>query len=198
MLSLCTLLAWPFNEHLFACWSQCHACSHVLAILNVCLHVYKLYSLCKHLSHSKTKFYAMSCKFHHGHSTIYLKYRTYRSHPLVSHIEHMLSCWFNMSCCQVMLSVCSQVHVYTRSLAHTLIHFFEDMSTRPPSINWTFAELHYTISALNDQLLLPRVSRDWGCLLGNLHCAILESTWLTITQNSAEVSQEAISICVML
>ena len=45
VLSLCTLLSWPFNIHLFACWLQFHACSHVLVLHKVPLHVYKLYPL---------------------------------------------------------------------------------------------------------------------------------------------------------
>lgn len=122
--SLYTLLTWPFTSCLLSCWLQCHACGHVLAMFTVHLRAYKLYSPCKHQSDSHTKLYAMSWKCHHSHSMIYLKCRTCHSHPLVSHIGHMVSCWFELSCHQVMLSVCSQGHAYMSSLAHTLSHFF--------------------------------------------------------------------------
>jgi len=61
---------------------------------------------------------------------------------------------------QLMLSVCSQGHVYTSSLAHTLNHFVEDLPTRPPSINRTSSELHYAVSPFSDQALLPRISQS--------------------------------------
>jgi len=113
-------------------------------MLKVFLHVYKLYSLCKHLSHSHTKLYAMSCKCRHSNSTIYLKCRTCHSHPSISHTEHILSCWFEVSCRQVMLSVCSQGCVYTSQLTHTLSHFCQrsiDHTTLHQS-DQRWAELH--------------------------------------------------------
>lgn len=104
----------------------------------VSLCVYKLCSLCKHLSHSHTKLYEMSRKCHHGNSTIYLKCFTCHSHPLVNHNEHMLSCWFEVSCHQVMLSVFCKV-LYTRVHSLTHLTFFSKIcwpnhppSTEPP------------------------------------------------------------------
>lgn len=36
--------------------------------------------------------------------------------------------------------------------------------------------------------------RAWGCLPGSLHCTILESIGLTVTQNNAGVAQQSVSI----
>ena len=79
--------------------------------------------------------------------------------PTISHIEHMLSCWFEMSCREVMLTMCSQVHVYTTSLIHTLNHFVEDLSTTPPSISQTSTKLHSAVSTISDQVLLPKIAQ---------------------------------------
>lgn len=149
-------------------------------MLKVYLHVYKLCLLCKHLLHSHTKLYAMSRKCCHNHSTIYLKHCTCHSHPLVRHTKHMLSCWFEMSYRQVMLSVCPKV-MYTR--VHSLTHLTilskicrpdHSPPTRPPRscvvqsqplvTKYCYSELH----------------RAWVCLLDSMHCSILESTWLTV------------------
>jgi len=102
----------------------------------------------------------MSHKCHHNRSTIYLKCRTYHSYPLVSHTEYMSSCWFEVSYHQVMLSVCSQVHVYTSPLTHTLSHFAENLLTKTRSIIRTFAEPHCVVSTLSDQVLLPRITQS--------------------------------------
>lgn len=75
----------------------------------------------------------------------------------VSHTEHMFSCWFVISCHQVMLSLCSQGNVYTSSLTHTLNHVVEDLLTGPPSISRTSAKLHCIVSALSHQVLLPKI-----------------------------------------
>ena len=110
--------------------------------------------------------------------------------PAVSHTEHMLSCWFKTSCHQVMLSVCSQGQVYMSSLTHTLNHFVEDLSTRlllSCTMQW---------KPLVTKYHCPELRKAWGYLPGSLHCVIMKLTWLTVTQNIAEVAQEAISICV--
>lgn len=85
-------------------------------------------------------------------SSVTLVARTYWLVTLI-----LLSCWFNMSCLQVMLRMCFQGHVYTSSLAQTLSHFSENMWTKLPSIIHTPIELHYVVSALSDQVMLPRI-----------------------------------------
>lgn len=76
--------------------------------------------------------------------------------PAMSHTEHTLSYWFEVSCRQVMLSVCLQGHVFTSSLTHTHSHFSKSLSTQPPSISRTSVELHYIVLALSDHVMLPR------------------------------------------
>ena len=80
-----------------------------------------------------------------------------------------------------MLSVHSQGHVYTSPLTHTLSHFAENLSTRPPSINQTSTKLHCVVSALSHQELLPSIAhflrlsprksalRNLGIGLANYH-----------------------------
>ena len=70
----------------------------------------------------------------------------------------LLSWWFKVSCCEVMLSACSQDHACTSSPVHTLGHFFKFLSTKPSSNNRTSTKLHCTISTLNDYVLLPRIA----------------------------------------
>jgi len=159
-MSLYTLFSWSFTSCLLTLWLQFHACSLILAMFNVCLCVYKLCFLCKHLSNSHTKSYEMSGRFCHGHSVIYLKCHTCFSHPLVNHTKNMLSCSFTVSCRQDMLSVCSQGHVYTSSLVHTLNYFSNDLSTGPPSISQTSTKLHWAVSSLRDQELLPIIAQS--------------------------------------
>jgi len=166
------LIPWAYVESLhpprltihqtLVCWSQCHACNHVLAMFTVCLRVYTLYSLYKHMSHSHTKLYAMSHKCRCDRSTIYLKCCTCCSHPLVSHTERMLSCWFKVSYRRVVLRVCLQGYAYTSSLAHTLSHFFKDLSRKLPSNSRTSTELQCVVSALNDHVLLPKIANNLG------------------------------------
>lgn len=70
------------------------------------------------------------------------------------------SWWFEVSCCRVKLRVCSQGHTWTSSLIHTLGQFAKVISTGPSSNNWTFVELHCTVSALIDYVLMPRITQS--------------------------------------
>lgn len=54
--------------------------------------------------------------------------------------------------------------VFARSCIHEFTHlhnhFYESLLTRPPSISWTFVELHCVVSALRDHVLLPRIAQN--------------------------------------
>lgn len=56
-----------------------------------------------------------------------------------------------------MLSVYSQGDLYTSSLAYTLNHSTEYLSTETPSISRTPIELHCTVSDLSDQAMFPKI-----------------------------------------
>jgi len=127
-----------------------------MAMQKLYLRVHKLYSLCKNPSHSHMKLYTMLCKCRHDRSMIYHKCPACHLHCWSATLS-MLSCWFKVSCHQVVLSVCSKGHVCKSSLAHTLSHFAETLSIRPPSNSWTSTELHCVVSALTDHVLLPRI-----------------------------------------
>lgn len=150
-------------------------------MFKVHLRMYNFYSLWKHFSHSHTKLYEISHNYRLSHSTIYLKCHACRSHPLVSYLKCMLSYLFEVSCHWVMLSSCSQGHACTMSLIHTLSPFSEDLLTKPTCTIQTSTKLHYTVSALSDHVLLPRITLAWGFLLGSLHYTILGLSLLTIT-----------------
>lgn len=78
----------------------------------------------------------------------------------VNHTEYMLSWWFEASCCQFMLTMCSQDHVFPSSLTHTLSHFSEVLTTRSPSNSWTLVELHCIVSTLSEHVLLHRIAQS--------------------------------------
>ena len=81
---------------------------------------------------------------------------------MVSNTKYMLSWWFKASCRRVILSVCSQDHICTHSVTHTLSHFVEVFITRWPSNIWTLAELlpSNIWSALSERVLLPRFAQS--------------------------------------
>jgi len=99
----------------------------------------------------------------------------------------MLSCWFEVSCHRVMLSVWSHCRVCTITPAFIISQFSWK------SVDWTtlrqpdpiLVNLHY----------FPELCRAWGCPSGRLLCAIMEMSQLNHFQNYTEVVPKSDPLC---
>lgn len=174
MLTLWNLLPWPFTEHFFACWSQFHACNHVMAMHNVHLRVCKLCPLCKHMSHSHMRLYALSRKHHRCHQMIYHKCHACRSHRRSLTLS---VCFLDGLRCLVINScwVCVRevMHVQSHSSSHLVILLKLYRPDHPPTIKHPLRCIEqFQLSVI--MYCSPELRKAWGYHPDSLHYAILE------------------------
>lgn len=129
------------------CWLICHACDLVLVISRVCI-----------IHNFVRTDMKVSPRLSEGLSQMSDLSLSPLDSPTKGYVENMFPFQFGVSFCGVRLSVCSQGHIYMSSLAHTLSHFYEYLSTRPPSISRNSTALHCIASTLSDQSLLPKIA----------------------------------------
>jgi len=105
------------------------------------------------------------------------------------------ACCLDGSRCLVVKScwVCVHkvIHVRSHSFTHLFILSKPFQLEHPPTVG---PPLRCTAQSQPSVIMYSylELHKAWGCLPGNLHCAILESNQLTVTQNSREVSQQVI------
>lgn len=156
--------------------------------------LYKLCPLCKHPSHWNTELYALSLKHHRCLSTIYHKCHVCHSH--YRSVKMSVCCLASLRCL-VFKSCWVCVHKVMNVWSHSFTHLvILSKLCQPDHPQTTKHPLSFIVLF---QLLVimypcPQLRTAWGYLPASLHCATIESTQLTTTQNNAKVSQWAISI----